>query len=180
MIVISDSTPLIHFGTINRLDLLRSMYGQIFITGAVHREVVTEGIALGKMDAFLIEKEIGNWIEVVNPKGYVGEICSRHGIHIGEAESILLARELNADLLLINERDGRRAAKKAGIKVKGTIGVISDCIGEHFLTVGAAVGILTFFRDNPSEFWIDPEIIDAAVRRIKSRSDGHDEGDATI
>ena len=110
----------------------------------------------------------------------MGEICSRHGIHSGEAESILLARELNADLLLINERDGRRAAKKAGIKVKGTIGVISDCIGEHFLTVGAAVGILAFFRDNPSEFWIDPEIIDAAVRRIKSRSDGHDEGDATI
>lgn len=122
MIVISDSTPLIHFGTINRLDLLRSMYGQIFITEAVHREVVTEGIALGKMDAFLIEKEIGNWIKVANPEGGAGEICSRYGIHIGEAESILLARELNADLLLMNERDGRLAAKNAGVEVKGTIG----------------------------------------------------------
>ena len=60
MIVISDSTPLIHFGTIKRLDLLRSMYGRIFITEAVHREVVTEGITLGKMDAILIEKEIGD------------------------------------------------------------------------------------------------------------------------
>ncbi|KAF5413753.1 MAG: hypothetical protein C5S49_07800 [Candidatus Methanogaster sp.] len=47
---------------------------------------------------------------------------------IVEAESILLARELGADLLLINERDGRRAAKNAGVKVKGMIGVISDCI----------------------------------------------------
>ena len=177
MIVISDSTPLIHFGTIDRLDLLRSMYGQIFITGAVHREVVTEGIALGKMDAFLIEKEIGGWIEVVNPKGYVGEICSRYRIHVGEAESILLARELNADLLLINERDGRRAAKNAGIKVKGTIGVISDCVGEHFLTVGEAVEILYVFRDNPSEFWIDPKIIDMAVRRIRGLSEGHGKGD---
>ncbi len=36
------------------------MYDQISITGAVHREVVTEGITLGKMDAFLIEKEIGD------------------------------------------------------------------------------------------------------------------------
>ena len=45
---------------------------------------------------------------------------------IGEAESILLAREMNADLLLINERGGRRAAKNAGVTVKGTIGVISD------------------------------------------------------
>ena len=179
MIVISDSTPLIHFGTINRLDLLRSMYGQIFITGAVHREVVIEGIALGKVDAFLIEKEIGDWIEVAGLEGYVGEICSQYRIHIGEAESILLARELNADLLLINERDGRWAAKNAGIEVKGTIGVISDCVGEHFLTIGDAARILYVFRDNPSEFWIDPEIIDMAVRRIKSLSEGHGEGDET-
>lgn len=78
MITVSDSTPLIHFGTIKRLDLLRSIYGQIFITEAVHREVVTEGIALGKMDAFLVEKAINDWIEVVNPKGYAGEICSRY------------------------------------------------------------------------------------------------------
>ncbi|MEA3282105.1 MAG: hypothetical protein U9Q68_06015 [Euryarchaeota archaeon] len=58
MITVSDSTPLIHFETIKRLDLLRSMYGQIFITGAVHREVVTERITLGKMDAFLVESLI--------------------------------------------------------------------------------------------------------------------------
>jgi len=60
MITVSDSTPLIHFGTIKRLDLLRSMYGQIFITETVHREVVTEGIALGKTDAYLVEKAIGD------------------------------------------------------------------------------------------------------------------------
>ena len=167
MITVSDSTPLMHFGTIKRLDLLRSIYGQIFITEAVHREVVTDGIALGKQDAFLVEKAIGDWIDVVNPEGYAGEICSRYGIHIGEAESILLARELNADLLLINERDGRRAAKNVGVMVKGTIGVISDCIERRVLTVVAAVEILIVFRDNPSEFWIDPKIIDIAIKRIK-------------
>jgi len=58
MITVSDSTPLIHFGTIKRLDILRSVYGQIFVTEAVHREVVTEGIALGKTDAFLVESLI--------------------------------------------------------------------------------------------------------------------------
>ena len=127
---------------------------------------MTEGIALGKMDAFLIEKEIGDWIEVVNPKGYVGDICNRYRIHIGEAESILLAQELSAGLLLINERDGRHAAKNIGIKVKGTIGVISDCVGEHLLTIREAAHILYVFRDNPSEFWINPKIIDMAVRMI--------------
>lgn len=90
---------------------------------------------------------------------------------IVEAESILLAREPDADLLLINERDGRRAAKNAGVKVKGTIGVISDCIERRISTVGAAVEILIIFRDNPSEFWIDPEIIDIAIKRIKNLSE---------
>ena len=42
--------------TIKRLDILRSMYGQIAITEAVHREVVTERIAFGKTDANLFGK----------------------------------------------------------------------------------------------------------------------------
>ena len=58
------------------------------------------------------------------------------GYTIGEAESILFARELDADLLLINEGDGRRAAKNAGVKVKGAIGVIADCIERDILAVG--------------------------------------------
>ena len=55
----------------------------------------------------------------------------------------MLAREPDADLLLINKRDGRRAAKNSGIKVKGTIGVISDCIERRILTVGSAGSILS-------------------------------------
>jgi len=61
MINVSDSTPLIHFGMIKWLDILRSMYGQIVITEAVHREVATEGIAPGRMDANLFGKgDYGN------------------------------------------------------------------------------------------------------------------------
>jgi len=129
MITVSDSTPLIHFGTIKRLDLLRSMYGQIVITEAVHREVVTEGIALGKMDANLFGK--GDWgLDRCHKSGRVTRVkfAVGTGYTIVEAESILLAREPDADLLLINERDGRRAAKNAGVKVNRAIGVISDCI----------------------------------------------------
>jgi len=80
VITVSDSTPLIHFGTIKRLDILRSMHGQIVITKAVHREVVAEGIALGKMDAFLVEKAIGDSDRGRKSEGYAGEICSRYGI----------------------------------------------------------------------------------------------------
>jgi len=170
MIVISDTTPLIHFGILKRLDLLHTLYGEIFITKTVLQEAVTEGAAMGKPDAFLIEKEIGKWIKVDDPKGEIDEICREYGIHKGEAESILLAHELSADLLLIDERDGRIAAKSVGINVIGTIGIISDCVNRHLLTIGTAVEILTYFRTDPSKFWINPQIIDIAIGRIEERN----------
>lgn len=45
-------------------------------------------------------------------------------LHSGEAEVIVLANELDADLVIIDETLGRRFAKNAGLKVTGTIGVI--------------------------------------------------------
>lgn len=81
----------------------------------------------------------------------VGSVVWSEGLC--ETESILLAREPDADLLLLNERDGRRAAKNAGVKVKGTVGVISDCIKRRILTIGAAV-----------------EQVEAAVARLWTRA----------
>ena len=43
-------------------------------------------------------------------------------------------------------------------------------IERRILSVGVAVEILIVFRDNPPEFWIDPEIIDIAIKRIKNLS----------
>lgn len=42
----------------------------------------------------------------------------------GEAEAIALALELQADLILIDERDGRSAAERAGLRVTGVLGVL--------------------------------------------------------
>ena len=116
-----------------------------------------------------LEKAIGN-SDRAHKSGRVTRVnfAADTGYTIVEAESILLAREPDADLLLINERDGRRAAKNAGVKVKGTIGVISDCIERRILTAGAVIELLIIFRDNPSEFRIDPDIIDIAITRIKN------------
>ena len=116
-----------------------------------------------------MEKAIGN-SDRAHKSGRVTRVnfAADTGYTIVEAESILLAREPDADLLLINERDGRRAAKNAGVKVKRTIGVISDCIERRILAVGVAVELLIIFKDNPPEFWIDPRIIDIAIKRIKT------------
>ena len=166
MIVISDSTPLMHFGMVDRLDLLRTAYQEIVITSTVYHETVTEGIKMGENDAHLIEKEIGKWIKINDPDDNPSEISQMYDIHQGEAASILLAKQLNADLLLINERDGRNAAKSCGIHVKGTIGVIADCVHKSHITKEDAINILLQFRNEPSRYWINPRIIDMAIKHI--------------
>ena len=166
MIVISDSTPLMHFGMVGRLDLLRTAYQEIVITSAVYHETVTEGIKLGENDALLIEKETGKWIKIIDPDGNHAEISQRYNIHHGEAASILLAKQLSADLLLINERDGREAAKSCGIPVKGTIGVIAYCVHKGHIEKDDAIDILLQFRNEPARYWINPRIIDIAISSI--------------
>ena len=42
----------------------------------------------------------------------------------GESEAIALAAELNIGLLLIDEREGRVFARRAGLRVTGVLGVL--------------------------------------------------------
>ncbi len=165
MIVVSDSTPLMHFAKVGKLYVLRLLYRKIAITETVYSEVVKEGVLLGKRDALEVKKA-GKWIEVREPSGSAAKLAEKYRIHIGEAKSILLAKEMKA-LLLINERDGRDAAVKEGVKVKGTIGVISEGVKKRALRKEGAIEILNTFKEKPEEFWIEPEIIEKAIRKLR-------------
>ena len=165
MIVVSDSTPLIHLAKAGCIDILFSLYKEIYITKEVYREVVEEGLILEQEDAVIIKKHIGKRIHVKNPSSSSGNIIEKYSIHKGEADSIQLALEKEA-LLLINERDGRNAAKKEGIKVKGTIGVLFDSLRAEVIDNERALIVLSRFRDNPQDFWIEPDIIKSAMEKI--------------
>lgn len=55
-------------------------------------------------------------------------------LDIGEAAGIVLALDLNADLILMDERDGRHAAARLGLNVIGTIGLLIDAKARGLLT----------------------------------------------
>ena len=165
MIVVSDATPLIHLSKIDELQLIKAMYEKCYITHTVYNETVVDGQKYGHHDSDVIREAIGDWLEIKEPKGDVDQIIKKHSIHFGEASSILLAKELSS-LLLINERVGREAARKEGVKVKGTLGIIADGVKEEKISAASAITILGKFENEPDKFWLDPIIVHEAIKMI--------------
>ncbi|WPX07747.1 DUF3368 domain-containing protein [Anaerocellum danielii] len=47
-----------------------------------------------------------------------------HGLNIGESESIILFKELGGDLLIMDEKKGRKVASTLDIKLTGTLSIL--------------------------------------------------------
>ena len=121
--IVSDSSSLIHLAAIGRLSLLREYYHSIIIPTAVWREVVEQG---GDREG---AKEIQTasaegWITVVSPKNTALIKALLQDLHEGEAESITLAIELSAGVIILDETEARRIAEQHGLLVIGIIGIL--------------------------------------------------------
>lgn len=121
MKVVADSSALIGLSSIGHLDLLRERFPEgILIPRAVWKEVVEQG--RGRPGAHAVE--VAEWIieRDVTTTGVAHLLETT--LEKGEAEAIALAHETGADVVLLDERDARHAAKQLGLHVLGTVGVL--------------------------------------------------------
>jgi hypothetical protein len=116
--VVSNTTPILSLLKLSRLDILKDLYTQIFIPLAVFQE-----IEIGKSKTYYKDLSKIDWINIQHTQD---KNATRYFLDLdaGESEAIVLATEIEADLLLMDEKLGRFYAKHAGIKVTGTIGVL--------------------------------------------------------
>jgi len=77
---------------------------------------------------------------------------------------MILAKELDADLLLLDEKIPREIAKSLGLKVTGTIGLIYIALKQGIADGDFEEIVLELKRRG---VWISGEIIEE-VRRLKS------------
>ena len=151
MIVVADASPLIALARIGRLELLRAMFGKLLLPEAVWHEVVAAG--LDRAGARTVMQ--AHWIErrKVADAGMVGLL--RRDLGAGESEAIVLAREAGANLVLIDERAGRTAAKRLGLPVTGLVGVLVEA-RERGLLPDAAAAVDDLHR--MAGFWLSEEL----------------------
>lgn len=121
MIVVTDSTVLIGLAKLGKLTLLKEIFSKVTIPEEVFKEVVERG--KDKPGSKLIKES--SWIEttVVEDKTQVSFLMG--SLERGEAEVLALARELEADLILLDEEKARKSAIIAGFSVMGLLGLFN-------------------------------------------------------
>jgi hypothetical protein len=122
MRAVSNTSPLSNLAIIGRLELLERQFQRIVIPDAVEDELrlLPNKTARESLD----RAKTAGWIEVAHPNNHALIESLRSCLHLGEAAAIALATETKPDLLLIDEREGRQAAHRLGIEVKGVLGIL--------------------------------------------------------
>jgi len=120
MIVVSNAGPCIALARIGALNVLSALFGQVHIPAAVYDEIVTSGS--GRPGAE--EIALAQWTHTVEIQDKTAVQLLRERLDAGESEAIVLALELQADLLLIDESRGRRVAEAHNLKKTGTVGIL--------------------------------------------------------
>jgi predicted nucleic acid-binding protein len=103
------------------------LYGEIAIPEGVWKELN----ALEKQWPGAKDVEAASWIRRHAVKNLSLVAVLRRDLDPGEAESIALALELGADLILLDEKEGRRAAQRLGLQVMGVVGILIAAKAEH-------------------------------------------------
>lgn len=129
MIVVSDTSPLTNLAAIGRLDVLRQLYGEVYIPNAVWDELN----AGDKNWPGYESVATANWIKQHGVQNQPLVVALRRDLDRGEAEGIALALELKADLILLVEKEGRHAAQQLGLQVVGVIGVLLEAKAKGLL-----------------------------------------------
>jgi predicted nucleic acid-binding protein len=144
MRVVSDTSTLCYLILIEETQLLPQLFTEIVIPPAVRDE-------LAHPDAPVIVRD---WI--ASPPAWLSvgsapadsEDLEIQRLDPGEREAILLAEQMEMDLLLLDDWKARELAKDRGLSITGLIGVLDRAIEKGLVEPGAAVERLraTTFR----------------------------------
>jgi predicted nucleic acid-binding protein len=121
VIVVIDSTVLIGLAKLGKIPLLKQIFSKVSIPEEVFKEVVERG--KDKIGSKLIMES--RWIETKAVKDKTQVSFLMGSLDRGEAEVLALARELEANLILLDEEKARKSAVIAGFNVMGLLGLFN-------------------------------------------------------
>jgi len=155
--LISNTGPIIALALIDRLDILQTMFQQVVVPDAVHKELLDGGPSGHGLQSY----QKASWIRVQSLSAPIDSLL-QNVLDKGEASVIQLAREMKADYLLIDERKARKIARDIfGLRVIGTARVLVEAKKKGSIdSVGNALT-----KMHNSGYWIHDDIVQFALKK---------------
>jgi predicted nucleic acid-binding protein len=152
MIVIADTGPINYLISIGHINVLPKLYSTVLIPSAVKYELQDAGAP------DLVRRWIDSppeWLEIRQPASLPDAELLRIRIGRGERDAILLAQEMGADDIILDDQLGRRVAERRKLHTVGTLGVLLAASREGLLNLRE-----TLARLANTNFYITQELID--------------------
>lgn len=146
-LIVADTSPLNYLVLIGQIALLPTLFERVFAPDAVVREMRHEAAPI-VVRSWAATPPI--WLEVT-PVPTTTEDRALQALGSGERAALLLARTLNAELILMDDRAAVAVATARGFEVTGTLGVLDLAARRGLIDIASVIGRLrtTSFRHRP-------------------------------
>jgi predicted nucleic acid-binding protein len=150
MIVVSDTSPICYLLLIDQIGILQTLFGTVTIPQMVADELrALESPSVVKN--WIVHPP--NWLQVVSIKSIQNNELS--SLDPGEREAIFLAEELNADLIILDDKAARQIAVERNLRIIGLLGILKDAAKSDLLDLET-----TFEKLSEAGFWVAPSLIE--------------------
>lgn len=131
--IVSNTSPLTNLSAIGKFAILEGLFGEIHIPDGVWYELT----AYQQRWPGSSEVENADWVHQHSVENQPLVTVLRRDLDLGESQAIALALEIDAQTILLDEKEARRIAQSLGLRPFGTVGILLSAKSK---------GILPFVR----------------------------------
>lgn len=126
MKTVSNTTPIISLASVGKLDILKELFEEIIIPDAVYNEIKAK-------KSYGYKEVEADFIKVKHIKGKIYRDLLLNQIDLGEAETIILAKEINANVIIIDDNIAYKIAANSGLNVVRTLSILLKAKEKGFI-----------------------------------------------
>jgi predicted nucleic acid-binding protein len=159
MIIISDTSPLCYLILIDCVDVLPKLYNNVIIPQAVYQELQAEATPEP------VKKWIQNhpnWLIIETINSLSDSELDR--LDKGEQEAIILAEQIKADLLILDDKIARTIATQRGLKIIGLLGILLDAARGNLIDLSSKFNEL-----QQTSFFVSPKLLESLIKQFNTQ-----------
>jgi uncharacterized protein len=158
-IVVSDTSPIRALQHLGIIWVLGTLYGTVYLPDLV-------AVELRRANQLCPSLEPADFpfLKIRTPKDQARVKVVRATLDDGEAAALVLAIEMAADFILMDERRGRMVAVQMGLKPVGVLAVLAEAKEKTLL---GAVRPLIERLQRELQFRLAPQVISSVLRRVQ-------------